>query len=154
SEQELLQLTLHDVTHPDDREISAAKLDSSFADGSEEFSVEKRYVRKDGAIIWVLINWTVVCVAEGQPPRSVAYIQDITERKLAEEALQAKEAQLRAILDHSVSLIFVKDLEGRYLRVNRKYEELFGLKYEDLKGKTDYDCHAKEIADAFMANDR
>jgi PAS domain S-box-containing protein len=154
SEQELLRLTIYDVTHPDDREISGARLGSSFADGSEEFSIEKRYVRKDGAIIWVLIIWTVIRFAEGQPLRTVASIQDITERKLAEEALRAKEAQLRAIFDHSVALIFVKDLEGRYLRVNRKYEESFGVTDAKLRGKTDYDCHSKEIADAFLANDR
>src|SRR5262245_59187602 len=47
-----------------------------------------------------------------------------TVRKLTEEALQSKEAQLRAILDHSTALIFVKDLEGRYLMVNRWYEIL------------------------------
>jgi PAS domain S-box-containing protein len=154
SEQELLRLTLHEVTHPDDREFSAARLSASFADRSEEYSIEKRYVRKDGAIIWVLVNWTVVPDTDGRPLRTVASVQDITERKQIEEALLTSEAQLRAILDHSVALIFVKDLEGRYLRVNRKYEELFGLEDAELRGKTDYDHHSKEIADAFVANDR
>jgi PAS domain S-box-containing protein len=154
SEQELLQLTLHEVTHPDDREFSAASLNASFADGSEEYSIEKRYMRKDGAIIWVQINWTVIPEADGHPKHSVANIQDITERKRAEEAMRAKEAQLRAILDHSAAVIFVKDLEGRYLRVNRQYEVLHGITEAELKGKTDYDLYAKEIADAVCANDQ
>jgi PAS domain S-box-containing protein len=154
SEQEMLNLTLHEVTHPDDREFSAARLNASFADGSEEFSIEKRYVRKDGAIIWVQINWTVIPDAEGRPPRTVAYIQDITVRKTAEEALQAKEAQLRAILDHSAAVIFVKDLEGRYLRVNPQYEVLRGITEAEVKGKNDYDLYAKEIADDVRANDQ
>ncbi|MBO0725489.1 MAG: PAS domain S-box protein [Blastocatellia bacterium] len=154
SEQELLHLTLNDVTHPDDREVSAACLSASFADRTEEYSIEKRCVRKDGAIIWALINWTVVGDAEGRPLRAVANFQDVTDRKRADEGLRAKEAQLRAILDHSVALIFVKDLEGRYLRVNRSYEELFGVTDAELKGKNDYDHHPKEIADGFVANDR
>src|SRR5262245_24696613 len=154
SEQELLQLTLYDVTHPDDREFSAASLNASFADGSEEYSIEKRYVRKDGAIIWVQINWTVIPEAEGHPRHTIASIQDITERKRAEEALQAKETQLGAILDHSAAVIFVKDLEGRYLRINRQYEILHGITEAELKGKTDYDVFAKEIADAVRANDQ
>jgi PAS domain S-box-containing protein len=154
SEQELLNLTLHDVTHPEDREISAAKLDSSFADGSEEYSIEKRYMRKDGAFIWVLINWTVVRGVKGRPLRTVANVQDITARKLAEEALRAKEAQLRAILDHSTAVIFVKDLAGRYLRVNRWYEVLHGVTDAEVKGKTDYDLHSKEVADTVQANDQ
>jgi PAS domain S-box-containing protein len=154
SEQELLHLSLHEVTHPDDRELSAAKLNDSFADGSEEYNIEKRYVRKDGEIIWVQINWTVLPEAEGRTRRSVASIQDITERKRAEESLRAKEAQLRAILDNSTAVIFLKDLEGRYLLINRWYEVLHGLTEAEVKGKTDYDIHAKEIADAVRANDQ
>src|SRR5262249_17466860 len=69
-------------------------------------------------------------------------------------ALQTSEAQLRAILDHSVALIFVKDLKRRYLRVNRRYSELFGLTDVELEGKTDYDCHPKELADIYLASDR
>src|SRR5262249_7508501 len=137
-----------------DREVSAAKLSASFADESEEYNIEKRYMRKDGQIIWVQINWTAVRAAEGHPLRTVANIQDITERKRAEESLQAKEAQLRAILDHSTAVIFVKDLAGRYLRINRWYEVLRGVTEAEVKGKTDYDLYAKEIADAVRANDQ
>src|SRR5262245_53951184 len=84
SEQELLRLTLYDVTYPDDREVSHIKLDSSFTGGPEEYTIEKRYVRKDGGIIWALVNWTIVRDAEGHPLLSVSNIQDITERKQAE----------------------------------------------------------------------
>ena len=154
SEHEMLQLTLHELTHPDDREVSAARLNASFTGEPEEYSIEKRYVRKDGAIIWVQINWTVVPEAEGRRLRTVANVQDITERKRAEEALRAKEAQLRAILDHSAAVIFVKDLEGRYLRVNRQYEVLRGITEAEVKGKNDYDLYANEIADAVSANDQ
>ena len=84
SEQEMLNLTLYDVTHPEDREASAVKMNSSFTGGPEEYSIEKRYVRKDGEIIWALVNWTIVRDAEGHPLLSVANIQDITARKQAE----------------------------------------------------------------------
>jgi len=84
SEQELLSLTLYDVTHPDDREASAVKVSSSFTGEPEEYSMEKRYVRKDGALIWALVNWAIIRDAEGHPLRSVATIQDITARKQAE----------------------------------------------------------------------
>jgi PAS domain S-box-containing protein len=85
SEQELLHLAVVDVTHPDDREATAAQVNSGFTSGEPaEYSLEKRYVRKDGAIIWALINWTIVRDAEGRPLHSVANIQDITARKHAE----------------------------------------------------------------------
>jgi PAS domain S-box-containing protein len=84
SEQEMLHLTLYDVTHPEDREVSHVKMNSSFTGLPEEYSIEKRYLRKDGAIIWALVNWTIVRDAEGHPLLSVANIQDITARKQAE----------------------------------------------------------------------
>jgi PAS domain S-box-containing protein len=118
SEQELLHLTLHEVTHPDDREVSAAKLSSSFADGAEEYSIEKRYMRKDGAIIWVLINWTVVRDAEGRSLRTVANIQDITERKRAETALRESQALNQAVLGSLAAHIAVLDRDGKIIAVN------------------------------------
>jgi PAS domain S-box-containing protein len=154
SEEELLQLTLHEVTHPDDREISAAKLHSSFVGDPDEYSIEKRYIRKDGGIIWVLIKWTIVRDAAGEALHSVANIQDITARKLAEEALRASEAQLRAIIDNSSAFIFVKDLEGRYLRVNRWYENMSGMKESDMVGKTVYELYPQDIADALNSDDQ
>jgi PAS domain S-box-containing protein len=85
SEQELLHLAVVDVTHPDDREATAAQVSSGFTSGEPaEYSLEKRYVRKDGATIWALINWTIVRDGEGHPLHSVANIQDITARKRAE----------------------------------------------------------------------
>ncbi|HEY6402713.1 MAG TPA: PAS domain S-box protein, partial [Blastocatellia bacterium] len=122
SEQELLQLTIYDVTHPDDREISAAKLESSFADGSEEYSIEKRYVRKDGAVIRVLIKWTVVHIADGQPPRSVSSVQDITERKRVETALRESQALNQAALDSLAANVAVLDRDGTIIAVNEAWK--------------------------------
>src|SRR5262245_6417854 len=58
SEQELLRLTFLDVTHPEDREFSAAQAAACFAGVMAESHFEKRYVRKDGKVIWALIDWT------------------------------------------------------------------------------------------------
>jgi PAS domain S-box-containing protein len=122
AEQELLQLTLHQVTHPDDREASAAKLRSSFTSEPEEYNIEKRYVRKDGAIIWVLINWTVVRDASGNPKRTVANVQDITARKLTEEALRKSEALNVSVLGSLAAHIAVLDREGNIIAVNEAWK--------------------------------
>jgi PAS domain S-box-containing protein len=122
SEQELLQLTLHQVTYPDDREASAAKLRSSFTGEPDEYSIEKRYVRKDGAIIWVLINWTVVRDARGNPLRTVANIQDITRRKLTEEALRKSEALNKSVLRSLAAHIAVLDIDGNIIAVNEAWK--------------------------------
>ena len=61
---------------------------------------------------------------------------------------------LRAILNNTVAIIYVKDIAGKYIFVNKRYEEVFHLTSNDVLGKTDYDIHTKEIADKFVENDK
>ncbi len=82
------------------------------------------------------------------------FFTEITERKRAEEAIQRNRQQLQAILDHSPSIVFMKDLEGRYLLFNRKWEELFNREGRDLTGKTDFEIFPAELARELRANDR
>ncbi|MFC1537462.1 PAS domain S-box protein [Gemmatimonadota bacterium] len=86
--------------------------------------------------------------------KSIAIVgSDISERKRAEEALRESEEKLREILNQSSIVIYVKDIEGRYLLINRKYEKLFHISNEKIIGKTDYDIFPKESADTFREND-
>ena len=61
---------------------------------------------------------------------------------------------MQDIINGFPSPIFVKDIEGRFLTINRKLEELLGVKNEEIKGKTDYDIITKELADYYKANDQ
>ncbi|MDY6900246.1 MAG: ATP-binding protein, partial [Cyanobacteriota bacterium] len=86
---------------------------------------------------------------------------DINEIKKVQEqlsqtydALQENEQQLRAILDNTASIIFVKDIEGRYLLVNKQYLTLFNLVESQVIGKTDYDLFYEELADKLRGNDK
>jgi PAS domain S-box-containing protein len=81
-------------------------------------------------------------------------VMDVTLRKETELKLAESEGQLRAILDHSPALIFLKDTAGRYLDVNRQFERTFNLSREAILGKTDAELFAPEQAAAFQANDR
>ena len=78
---------------------------------------------------------------------------DITERKRTEEELRESEARLRAILDNSPGMVFLKDPEGRYLHVNRQFERAFHITREQVAGKTDEAIFAPEQAAMFRAND-
>ena len=80
-------------------------------------------------------------------PAFVAIILDITERKKSEE-------RLLAIIDNSTAVIYLKDIEGRYIMINRLYETLFNLSRKKVIGKTDYDIFPEELAEAFHKNDR
>jgi len=76
------------------------------------------------------------------------------ERKRAEDEKRKTMDMLQAVMDNSSAVIFIKDHDGRFLFMNRCYNERFSVQRGDLIGKTDYDIFPKEIADAFRANDR
>ncbi|HEX6728007.1 MAG TPA: PAS domain S-box protein, partial [Nitrospira sp.] len=78
----------------------------------------------------------------------------VIERKQVEEALRESQDRFQAIMDNSPALIFLKDVEGRYLLINRRFEEAFHLVNRDVIGKTDEDILPQAEAAAFRANDR
>lgn len=82
------------------------------------------------------------------------FVRDISSRKRAEEALRASEQRLQAIVDNTTAVIFLKDLESRYLLVNREYERLYHVERDQVRGSTDFDFHPIDVAEAVRANDR
>jgi len=106
---------------------------------------------KSGEIRSILVS--VDSIQLGSTPCLIYLAHDITERKRAEEALRESEARLRAILENSPGMVFLKDVEGRYLDVNRQFERTFHLIRQDIIGKTDHDIFPPEQATAFRAND-
>lgn len=79
---------------------------------------------------------------------------EIAERRRAEKALYASEARLRAILDHSPAVIFLKDTRGRYLHVNRQFERQFGLDRSQVVGRKDREIFSRRQAFHFQNHDR
>jgi len=86
-------------------------------------------------------------------PLLVRSLRYAAERKRAEEELSESEARLRAILDNSPNLVFLKDTQGRYLHINRQFERAFHISREAIAGKTDKDVFPAEQAAAFRVND-
>jgi PAS domain S-box-containing protein len=90
--------------------------------------------------------------------RLVALASDLAaiaiERESAERALQASEARLRAIIDHAFTAVSLKDLEGRYVLVNRRCEEITGIAASRALGRTDRQLFARPLAEIYSANDR
>jgi len=73
-------------------------------------------------------------------------------RKLLDK-VQVSEERLQSILDNTSSVIYLKDSDGKYQLINRRFEELFQISLEEISGKTDYEIFPKETADAFRAVD-
>lgn len=83
----------------------------------------------------------------------VWYFRDISDHKHAQAALRESRELLQAILDNTTAVIYVKDTEGRYVLINRRYEELFHTSKEEVVGKLDRDIFPEPAAQAFRAND-
>jgi PAS domain S-box-containing protein len=107
---ELLTMDFHELTHPDDLTDDLNNVDLLVKGELHEYSMEKRYRRKDGKTIWV--NLTVSPLwQEGEPPKYlIGLVEDISERKRAEEALRRHDAYLAALHDTSLELINRLDL--------------------------------------------
>jgi PAS domain S-box-containing protein len=76
------------------------------------------------------------------------------ESKRAEEALRESEQRFQDVVDNTTAVVFVKDLELRYMLVNREYERRYRVQRDQIRGKTDFDIHPHDIAEAVRANDR
>jgi PAS domain S-box-containing protein len=85
---------------------------------------------------------------------SDALLAEMGELQRAEEALRASEQRLQDILDNTTAVVFVKDLELRYVLVNREYERRHRVQRDQIRGKTDFDIHPHEVAEMVRANDR
>jgi PAS domain S-box-containing protein len=77
-----------------------------------------------------------------------------SDRRKAEEALRASEERLQDIIDNTTAVIFVKDLDLKYLLVNREYERRYRVRRDEISGKSDLDIHSREVAEVVRANDR
>lgn len=100
---ELLQTTWADLTHPDDLDSNIKQFERMKAGEIDGYTLEKRFMRKDGAPITVNLNVKCTRGADGKAHHIVAMIEDITQRKQSELALRASEATYRSLFDHMLN---------------------------------------------------
>ncbi len=97
--------------------------------------LEYQFVRKDGAVLDVLLSATAECDAAGRVVRSLAVVEDVTERKRTEDALRESEARGRAILETTVDGIVTVDEGGIIRSFNQAAERIFGYAADEVLGK-------------------
>ena len=140
--------------HPEDRERVFQRLTDCLAPGGPQYDIEYRLLDKQGCYRWIHARGEVVQRDEnGQAVRMAGSLQCITERKRAESALHRSEELLRSVINNSTTAIYAKQPDGRYLMVNKRFEQIFHLTADEVIGKTDHDIFSKDFADAFRTND-
>ncbi|MBF0156050.1 MAG: PAS domain S-box protein [Magnetococcales bacterium] len=143
------------LVHPEDRGIPGNTVESF------THSVILRWLHKDRSTIWIEQRNTPTYDDQGNLLAIDGIARDITHRMRAEEALQAinrelsdSEKRLRSILDNIPAVIFIKAMDGRYLFINKKYQQLLRTSGPEIQGKTDFDIFPTNAASLLQANDR
>ena len=119
-----------DITHPDDIERNRRLSIGLHAGKCDMYSLEKRYIRKDGSAVWVDMHVSAVRGDKETPGYQIAIIEDISERRAAEAARQ----RLAAIVDSTPDAIVSSDLERLILDWNKGAERMYGYKAEEAIG--------------------
>ena len=136
TEQQLRTTELNELSHPEDRRLDRPLIKELLAGRRRSFAIEKRYLRADGTMVHALVHISLMHGDGERPLYFLCQLVDITERRRAEAERRASEERLQAIIDNSPALIIVKDRQHRYLLVNRRWEELFGVRADQAVGRT------------------
>lgn len=137
---ELEQLDFVAITHPDDLDESEACVRCLISGAQDTYRMEKRYLHKDGRIVWAIVSTALLRDAQSDPLHFITSIQDITARKQAEDALQVSEERFRIAFHTSPDAVNINRLsDGVYVDINEGFTTLTGFTREDVLGKSSSD---------------
>jgi PAS domain S-box-containing protein len=123
---ELLARDFQSITHPDDVEVSVEQMQRMLAGEISFYEMDKRYLHQEGHELWVHLTVSIIRHDDGTARHFIAQIQDITERRRVEQALQASEERYRRIVELAHEGIWTIDADARTTFVNARMAEMFG----------------------------
>ncbi|AKB83500.1 Phytochrome, two-component sensor histidine kinase [Methanosarcina barkeri 3] len=147
--EELQNKFFSEFTYPDDLNIEMPLILELKACKRDHYEIEKRYVRKDGRIIWIRLIGTNF-LGSNNEASGLALIEDITERKQTEEALQRERNLLESIMQATDVMLVLLDSQFNFVWVNSAYAEACNMKPEDMVGKNHFALYPNEENEAIF----
>lgn len=138
---------------PDGLRHEEASILSRIRSGEPVDHYETVRLTKDGRKIQVSLTISPLRDGAGVIVGASKIVHDVTEQKLAEQALRKSEERFRLFMDYSPAAAWMKDEQGRYVYMSDSYLKHFGIRLEDRRGKTDFEIYPRAIAEAFRKND-
>lgn len=161
SVKELEQMNFEQLVSKDFIEVVRKNYISQVQQQRAESNIQFPIVTRSGQEKWVEQNAVILRDEKGRPKGFQCVVKDIHEQKLMALALEKSEskrkeneARLQMVMENSTSMIFIKDLEGRYLMANKKFKEVFNVTDQYLIGKTDFDFDDRQSAEKYRAVDK
>ncbi len=154
-EDELKNLTFQEITYPDDLEKDLANVTKLLAGEISSYMMKKRYIRKDGSIVWIQLTGSLLKDEDSKPLYFIAQIEDITERRQAEQQLRDSRSLLQTIINTIPVRVFWKDRDLHYIGCNQLFASDAGEETPaSLIGKDDYAMGWKDQAEQYRADDQ
>jgi PAS domain S-box-containing protein len=135
SSEELLTKTFQEITYREDLETDLEYVRQMIAGAIPTYQMEKRYLHKDGHIVWVSLSVSLVKGQQGQEDYFISQIQDITERKRAEETQRESEEKFRTLAETANDAILSANSRGEIVYFNRAAEQMFGYSAAEMIGQ-------------------
>jgi two-component system, cell cycle sensor histidine kinase and response regulator CckA len=125
---ELISRTFQDITHPEDLEADLEFVRQMLDGEIRTYQMEKRYVHKDGHLVWVLLSVSLVRSSDGAPVHFISQIQDVTARKAVEEQLAGAELRYRTLIEQLPLVTYIRPLDwvAANLYVSPQVEDMLG----------------------------
>lgn len=134
-EEELAEKNWTDLTHPDDIDNDVAQFERVMRNEIDGYHMDKRFIRKDGSVIYAYIDVKCVRKPDGEVDYFIAMVQDINERKLGELALERAQQQAQHYLDIAGVMMIALDDNGCIKMANQRACEILGYEEQELLGK-------------------
>lgn len=154
SQAEMLQQTFRSFTHPDDLPRNATYSERLGAGELSEYSMEKRYIRKDGSVVWGYVTVSPIRKADGSFDHQVAVVIDVDERRRAQVASRNSEARYRRLTELSSDWYWEQDENFRYVATSASALKQLDLDDEERIGKTRWEIPSMGVSEERWAAHR